>query len=113
MLRRVEQIQQRQQRPVLLTEVGFPSSRNGVTEPWNEWVSSIVDIEEQARAYEAIFRSFYDKPWFYGMYWWKWYSTGSGGGPQDGRFNPRNKPAATVMERWYRKPVSRASSGNH
>ena len=112
-LRRVEQLQQRWRRPVLLTEVGFPSKRRGVTEPWNERVSSIVDIEEQARAYEAIFRSFYDKPWFYGMYWWKWYSTGSGGGPEDGRFNPRNKPAATVMERWYRKPVSRASSGNH
>ena len=109
-LRRVERLQRRWGRPVLLTEVGFPSKRGGVTEPWNERVSSIVDVEEQARAYEAIFRSFYDKPWFYGMYWWKWYSTGSGGGPEDGRFIPRNKPAGAVMSRWYRKPVSQSSS---
>ncbi len=96
MLRRVERLQRRWGRPVLLTEVGFPSKRGGVTEPWNERVSSIVDVEEQARAYEAIFRSFY--------------STGSGGGPEDGRFIPRNKPAGAVMSRWYRKPVSQSSS---
>ena len=67
-------------------------------------ISKVVDTGEQARAYEATYRAFYDKPWFYGMYWWKWYSTGFGGGPNDGLLTPMNKPAAEVMARWYRRP---------
>ncbi|MBI4465607.1 MAG: hypothetical protein HY647_12960 [Acidobacteria bacterium] len=113
--RRVEQVQRRWRRPVLFTEVGFPSVRGGVRQPWNERVSSEVDLAEQARAYEAIFRAFYGQPWFYGMYWWKWYSTGSGGGPNDGMLTPMNKPAAEVMARWYLGPTRRSlerSNGN-
>ena len=103
--RRVERVQQRWRRPVLFTEVGFPSVQGGARQPWNERVSSVVDVAEQSRAYEAIFRAFYNKPWFYGMYWWKWYSTGCGGGPHDGLLTPMNKPAADVMARWYRRPL--------
>ncbi|MBI4443072.1 MAG: hypothetical protein HY649_06815 [Acidobacteria bacterium] len=103
--RRVERVHRRWRRPVLFTEVGFPSVQGGTRQPWNERISSVVDVAEQSRAYEAIFRAFYNKPWFYGMYWWKWYSTGSGGGPNDGMLTPMNKPAADVMARWYRRPL--------
>ena len=104
--RRVAEVHRRWQRPVIFTEVGFPSVRGGAVEPWNERVSSTVDPAEQARAYEAIFRAFYHQPWFYGMYWWKWYSTGYGGGPEDGMLTPMNKPAARIMTQWYRSPAS-------
>ena len=101
-LRRVEQVQKRWRRPVIFTEAGFPSRRGGVVEPWNEKPPATLDLDEQARGYEAVFRSFFGKPWFYGMYWWKWYSTGVGGGPGDSSITPMNKPAAAVMSRWYR-----------
>jgi hypothetical protein len=106
-LRRVEDVQRRAKRPVIFTEAGFPSRHGGLKEPWNETMPATVDTAEQARGYEAVFRAFYSKPWFYGMYWWKWYSTGAGGGPDDLTTTPMNKPAAAVMARWYLGPERR------
>ena len=46
-----------------------------------------------------------DKPWFAGVYWWKWYPThGRAGGPGHGGFTPQNKPAQQVMTDWYGRP---------
>ena len=58
---------------------------------------------------EAILRTFYRQPWFYGMYWWKWYSTGDGGGPDDPKLPSMNKPAAEIMSHWHRGPERRNS----
>jgi hypothetical protein len=33
-------------------------------------------MEHQAKAYEAIYRAFWDKPWFAGVYWWRVGSNG-------------------------------------
>ena len=101
---RVEAVQQRFGRPLIFTEAGFPSRRGGLREPWNDRGTAVADMQEQARGYEAVFRAFYAKPWFYGMYWWKWYSTGEGGGPDDASMTPMNKPAAAVMSQWYLSP---------
>ncbi len=109
-VRRVEQVQRRADRPVIFTEAGFPSRHGAVREPWNEKLPAAIDTAEQARGYEVVFRAFYSKPWFYGMYWWKWYSTGVGGGPDDPWMTPMNKPAAAVMARWYLGPERRKIS---
>ena len=106
-VRRVQEVQRRAKRPVIFTEAGFPSRHGGVREPWNETLPLTVDTAEQARGYEAVFRAFYSQPWFYGMYWWKWYSTGVGGGADDPTETPMNKPAAAVMARWYLGPQRR------
>jgi len=50
--------------------------------------------------YQAIFRAFYNKPWFEGMYWWK-VGTNGFGGSGDTSLTPWGKPAMEVVKRWY------------
>jgi glycosyl hydrolase family 113 len=93
-------------KPILFTEVGYPSVRGAAVEPWVEDADRATNSEEQAAAYEAVFREFPARPWFAGMFWWKWRSDGSGGGPEDGSYSPIGKPAAEIIRSWYTRIAS-------
>jgi hypothetical protein len=96
---KVEQVQRRYQRPVIFPEAGFPSLEDPHRQPWDE-TPRRLSLDEQARCYEAVFRAFYHKPWFEGVYWWKVGSNGFGG-PDDGSHTPWGKPAMKVIAHWY------------
>ena len=98
---KVAAVQARFQKPVIFTEVGFPSMEAGNRNPWDERPRKL-SLELQARCYEEIFRAFYDKPWFQGMYWWKVGSNGFGG-PKDRSHTPWRKPAMEVVRKWYQR----------
>jgi len=98
---RIEAVHDKWERPVLFTEVGFPSVRGGSAEPWIEDPRRGIALQEQAAGYEAIFESFTGRPWLKGMFWWKWPSHGRGGGPQDPSYVPLGKPAEEVLRGWY------------
>jgi hypothetical protein len=98
-VRKVETVQQKFGRPVIFTEAGFSSFEAPHRQPWDETPRKLSPLE-QARCYEAVFRAFYHKPWFQGVYWWKVGSNGYGG-PQDGSHTPWEKPAMDVLSRWY------------
>ncbi|MGH9721095.1 MAG: glycoside hydrolase family 113, partial [Bryobacteraceae bacterium] len=100
-LRKVEDVQRRFKRPVLLTEAGFTSMKAPHRAPWDE-TRREISLDEQARCYEAIFKAFYRQPWFQGMYWWK-VGTDGHGGPKDGSFTPWKKPAMDVVAHWYQQ----------
>lgn len=104
LVRKVETVQGRFGKPVLLTEVGFASVTAPHREPWAE-PRREISLEDQARCYEAIFRAFHGKPWFHGMYWWK-VSTNGRGGPEDRSMTPWRKPAMGVIGQWYRRMAS-------
>jgi hypothetical protein len=91
-------------KPVLLTEIGFKSSYGTSLRPWI-WHrgnnSQAVDLMAQTRCYQAIFDAFWPRPWFGGMYWWRWYSDLRRGGARDSGFTPQHKPAEAVIRRWY------------
>jgi hypothetical protein len=99
-VRKVEAVQRRYRKPVIFPEAGFASLEAPHRAPWDEtprrWSGA-----DQAKAYDAIFRGFYNKPWFYGVYWWKIGSDGYGG-PNDGSHTPWGKPAMDVVAKWYR-----------
>ncbi len=104
----IERVQQSTRKPVILTEVGFKSVRGSTVRPW-EWtrpVEPAVDVKLQARAYQAVLEAMWDRPWFYGMYWWKWHSDLRHGGMTDGDFTPRGKPAERLLSEWYQRAVS-------
>ena len=101
----VAAVASRWKKPVLLTEVGYPSQAKAAAQPWLEDFSARSDPALQARLYEAVFQAFYKQPWFAGMYWWKWPSSGHGGGPDDPSLTPLNKPAAQVVRSWYQGPT--------
>ncbi|MCB9520933.1 MAG: hypothetical protein H6700_06830 [Myxococcales bacterium] len=78
-------------RPVLLTEVGYPSHAAAAAAPWDETVDAVADAELQA----ALLGGFCDAtPSASGFYVWNWFGTG---GPRDTGHTLRGKPAAAVL----------------
>lgn len=100
LVRKVAAVQARFHKPVIFTEVGFPSVEGGNRHPWDDGGPGEINLKVQARCYEATFRAFYNQPWFKGMYWWKVGSNGFGG-PQDSSLTPWGKPAMAVVQKWY------------
>jgi len=81
---KIEAIQRRYQRPVLFTEAGFSSYAAPHRMPWDETPRAIV-LDDQARAYEAVFRTFYHRPWKVTPH--------LSGGARDGSLTRWGKPA--------------------
>lgn len=95
-------------RPLVFTEVGYPSLEGGAAWPWDETRKAAVDPEEQRRAYEAFVRAWSDVDYLQGVYFWNWFGFG---GPEDGNYTPRGKPAQGVIESWYGRSRERAQPG--
>lgn len=109
--RDVEAWSRRLGRPIVVSEIGYPSLDGAAAWPWDETRKSAVDLEEQRRAYEAFARSWSDTPFLRGAYWWNWFGFG---GARDTNYTPRRKPAEDVIRAWYRSacmtgtPVNRS-----
>ncbi len=92
-------------KPVIFTEIGYKSSAEANDEPWKHLPAGRVDLQLQADCYEALLETFYDEPWFYGIYWWYWGVNPNMGGKFHRGFTPQNKLAQEVIRQWYRKAV--------
>ena len=90
------------ERPVVFTEAGYPSIRGSIRAPW-QWPSGSerADLRGQAIAYDALLEALTPHPWFRGVFWWKYYERPEGQIPLSHDYTPRNKPAETVLQRWY------------
>ena len=88
-------------KPVIFTEVGYKSLLGAMDEPWQHSPLGEVDLELQANCYQALLETFWDKPWFYGVYWWYWGAHPKMGGGFHRGFTPQNKPAEEVLKEWY------------
>jgi hypothetical protein len=86
-------------RPVLLTEVGFPSIDSAARAPWREEETQ-ADVWLQARCYEATLRALADRPWIQGAFFWLW-ERSSKPAFRDPSHTIRGKPATFTMARWY------------
>lgn len=103
----LERVSHRFGKPIVFTELGYRSSPAAAIEPWS-WPersrgpSQVVDLETQAKCFEAFFGTFWNLPWVRGAYVWKWYPNHEhAGGPENVDFTPQNKPAQGVIARWY------------
>jgi len=85
-------------RPVVFTEVGYPSLDGGAAWPWDETRSAPLDLVEQARAYRAFARAWSGEATLQGAYFWNWFGFG---GPEDRNYTPRGKPAEDVLRAWF------------
>lgn len=88
-------------KPVLFTEIGYRSADGANRRPWEFGGGGVVDLEEQADAYRAIFESVYEQPWFAGLFWWAWGTNPFEGGPLDDGYTPHDKLAEDVVRQWY------------
>ena len=103
----IERLQDQHQKPVLITEIGYHSAAEAAIKPWEwkTWDSAPADeagYQTQANCYEAFFRTFWDKTWFAGVYFWKWYPDYRRMGARYARdYTPQGKPAGEVMRKWF------------
>lgn len=95
----LEEFATRAGRPLLFTEVGWPSQDGAATRPWDYTVRAPVDLEEQRRCYAAFVEAWSDRPSLSGVFFWDW--EGEGGAADPG-YTPRGKPAEQVLRRWFR-----------
>ena len=87
-------LRSRLKKPLILTEVGYPSRRSAARYPWDETNDSPIDLALQADLYRAFCEAFIESKLLSGFYFWNWFGFG---GADDGEYTPRGKPAAQVM----------------
>jgi len=100
-------------KPLSFGECGCTSSSGGAMHPSGWDADGTYDPSEQANYLEAVLRTFWDEPWWFGLYWWKWdeqldrpqFRSDPRG---DKGFTVWGKPAAEVMRRWFGRPERRA-----
>jgi hypothetical protein len=102
---RLEALAERTGRPIVFTEIGYHPVEGACREPW-VWnpEGAARAPEVQAAAYEAVARTFFDEPWFGGIFWWKWHASGAREGRRGERatFSPQGLPAEEVLARTFR-----------
>lgn len=99
---RLQVLAERFRKPVVFTEVGFPSVSTAAQRPW-QWPTGTetLDLDLQARAYEVLLEGCARAPWCTGLYWWKYYERPERQSHAHD-YDPAGKPAETVLQRWYR-----------
>lgn len=106
-LKEIEEFQKTVNKPIIFAEIGYCSAQGTAKRPWEDIAGGEVDMALQADCYQSVFETFWDKPWFYGVYWWKWGTNINFGGPNNRGFTPQNKIAEKIVAKWYKKPVPR------
>ena len=102
-LGRVEAVHEKYDKPVLLTEIGYASTRAPWRKPHASHEEPAVSPADQARAYDVAFGVLAgETDWVRGMYWWKWPTDLRRGGDGHRGFTPNGKTAEDVVRRWYR-----------
>jgi hypothetical protein len=88
-------------KPLIITELGYPSKTTAARYPWDETRAAPIDLPLQALLYEVFCDAFTDKRVLDGVYFWNWFGFG---GADDGEYTPRRKPAADVMRECLDRP---------
>jgi len=99
--------QKQAQKPIIFPEIGCCSADGAAIRPWEHFPRSEVNINLQADYYRVLLETFWDKEWFYGLYWWSWGTNVRMGGKWNRSFTPQNKPAEDVVREWYSKRVTK------
>ncbi len=105
---RLEALHERTQKPIVFTEVGYKSLKGSLLEPWLWGTEGDRDDRLQRDAYAAMFASVWDKPWFGGVFVWKWHPALGAPDAAPERhardFTPQGKPALDVIRAYYHRP---------
>ncbi len=97
---------ERWRKPILFTELGYPSKRESLLTPFSSFTpTKTVDTVVQDRAYDAAFTALADQPWIAGVYVWQWFWNDEAIDPAtDTDHSPQNKPAERSIGRWFGTP---------
>lgn len=98
---RLQQLSERWNKPLILTEIGCRSVAGGAQNPWDWQRQGAVDLDVQAAFAEAACRAVEGRSWLRGLYWWQWSPDPDEGGVDDTGYTPHGKPAEAVLRSWY------------
>lgn len=101
----LEEWQAKVKKPIIFPEIGYKSSTGTTDQPWVALPGKEVDLQLQRDCYQAVLEAFWDKPWFYGLYWWYWGTHPKMGGGTNRTYTPQNKPAEQLIKEWYHRPL--------
>jgi hypothetical protein len=88
-------------KPLVITELGYPSRAGAATAPWDYTRGGDVDLDEQRRCFAAFAAAWDGEAALAGVFVWIWWGAG---GERDGGYTPRGKPAAEVIRRMFVRP---------
>jgi len=102
---RLERLARRTGKPVVFTEVGYKSMVGSLREPWTWNTDGEPDTTQQRIAFTTLFETLWHRPWFAGMFVWKWHPHPRADAGRTARdFTPQGKPALEVIRAWYTAP---------
>jgi endonuclease YncB( thermonuclease family) len=97
---KVEPHQKRIGKPMLFTEIGYPSIDGANKDPWDYITNKDqLDLEEQADATRAFVLAWKGADFLLGAYLFDFFENG---GPEDTSYSPRGKPVLEVWKEWFR-----------
>jgi hypothetical protein len=96
----IDELRRRIGKPVLITEIGYPSHDGAAGQPWDDTSSEELDLGLQQRLYRSFCDAFSATPSISGFYVWNWFGFG---GPRDLSFTPRGKPAAHELAKCFER----------
>lgn len=85
-------------KPLVITEIGYPSRKGAGVDPWNYMAEGDPDPEEQRKCFQAFVEAWKSETMLAGVYVYLWWGEG---GPTDRDYTPRGKPAQEVIRSWY------------
>jgi len=101
-LKKVERVKSKFNKPVVFTEIGFRSIEAPWMQPHADAGEKLFNEEHQARAYNAVFEAMKANPVVDGVLWWKWPTNPGFQMEQDRRFVPASKQAEDIIELQFR-----------
>ncbi len=106
-VKELEEFQKTSGKPIIFPEIGCNSADGGVIRPWEHTPRREVNLQLQADYYKVLIDTFFEKDWFYGLYWWYWGTSSDMGGKYNRGFTPQNKPSENIVREAYAKSVTK------
>lgn len=91
-------IQQKIKKPIYFSELGYTSQDGTNKDPWNYFISTEVDLQEQVDCYTAFTNAWINEDWLAGVFFYDWFGEG---GNCDLGYTMRDKPVLNVLKRWF------------
>jgi len=87
-------------KPIVVTEAGYVSRLSAAARPWDHTAAAPVSLQAQADAWRAFMTAAAARPFVDVIHVWNGFGAG---GPYDGDYTPRHKPAEREIRRWFER----------
>ncbi|MDB4940381.1 MAG: hypothetical protein JWO40_806 [Candidatus Doudnabacteria bacterium] len=96
----IQPLQQKFNKPIIFTEVGYRSVDGAHLQPWNYTLNGNVNQQEQANDYNALFNYWKDYSYMKGINIWDWHTDPNAGG-NNTDYTIQNKAAQQTVASWF------------